>query len=206
MFYDEKGIKYTRIESRPAKIPENEFAPINECFDDDLTDYCAFWCAETFGLTAAKCIYQIAAVKVRNGQIADEFHSLIRPWDGTSCRKDAARKANLDLSVIESAEDVDQVMQKFFAFVGSDVLVSTGALGNQAKLISRAARYTGMKEITNEFFDILDLAADTSPELDMENNTREFLLSYFEMKEGHDALEKAKNNKKLYDALMNYGA
>lgn len=96
-------------------------------------------------------------------------------------------------------------MPKFFAFVGNDVLVSTGALGNQAKLISRAARYAGMSEIKNEFYDILDLAADTSTEFDLANNTREYLLDRFSITEGKNALEKAKINKQLYDVLKNYG-
>ena len=205
MFYDEKGIKYPRIENRPEKVKESEFAPINECFDDDLTDYCAFWCADTFSLSAAKGIYQIAAVKVRDGEIVDEFQQLIRPWDGIADRKDAAKKAGVELSFIESAEDVDQVMPKFFAFVEDDILVSTGALGNQAKLISRAARYAGMKEIKNEFYDILDLAADTSPEFDLANNTREYLLNHFSVEEGKTALEKAKINKRLYDELVSCG-
>lgn len=205
MFYDEKGIKYPRIESRPEKIKESEFSPINECFDDDLTDYCAFWCAETFSVSAAKGIYQIAAVKVRNGVITEDFQKLIRPWDGVAGRKDAAKKASVDLSVIEGAEDVDLIMPKFFAFVGNDVLVSTEALGNQAKLISRAARYAGMREIKNEFCDLLDLAADTSTEFDLANNTREHLLTYFSLNDGKTALEKAKINKQLYDALKSYG-
>lgn len=168
-------------------------------------DYSAFWCADTFSLTAAKEIYQIAAVKIRDGKIAGEFQQLIRPWDGLSYRIDAAKKAGVELSVIESAEDVDLVMQKFFAFVSNDVLVSTGALGNQAKIISRAARYAGMKEIKNEFYDILDLAADVSADFDLENNTREYLLNRFSIEEGQTALEKAKINKKLYDELMSYG-
>ena len=205
MFYDEKGIKYPRIENRPEKIKESEFAPINECFDDDFADYCAFWCAETFSLVATKGIYQIAAVKVRNGVITEEFQELIRPWDGIADRKDAARKVGVDLSVIESAEDVDLVIPKFFAFVGDDVLVSTGALGNQAKLISRAARYAGMREIKNEFYDLLDLAADTDSEFDFANNTREYLLAHFSLVEGKSALEKAQISKQLYDALKNYG-
>jgi hypothetical protein len=78
-------------------------------------------------------------------------------------------------------------------------------LGNQAKLITRAARYAGMKEIKNEFFDLLDLAADTSADFDLANNSREYLLTYFSMKEGKTALEKARINKQLYDALVNYG-
>ena len=205
MFYDEKGIKYPRIENRPEKVKESDFAPINECFEDELSDYCVFWCADTFSLAAAKGIYQIAAAKVRGGTITETFQQLIRPWDGIADRKDAARKADVDLSVIESAEDVDQVIPKFFAFVGDDVLVSTGALGNQAKLISRAARYSGMSAIKNAFYDLLDLAADVSAEFDLVNNTREYLLTHFSITEGNTALEKAQINKQLYDALKKYG-
>ncbi|MBQ7015169.1 MAG: hypothetical protein IJN12_03505 [Clostridia bacterium] len=205
MFYDEKGINHPAIEGKPKKIKEDEFTPIKECFEDELKDYCTFWCSEAFSMVAAKPIYQIAAVKIHNGKIIDEFQSLIRPWDGIAGRKDAARKARVELSVIEGAEDVDQVMKKFFDFVGDDILVSTGALGNQAKLISRAARYTGMREIKNEFYDLLDLAADTSAEFDLANNTREYLLINFSITEGESALEKARINKQLYDYLMNYG-
>ena len=204
MFYDEKGIQYPRIENKPEKIKESEFAPIKECFDDDFSDYCAFWCADTFSLSAAKGIYQIAAVKVRDGVVTEEFQELVRPWDGVADRKDAAKKAGVELSVIESAEDVDLVIPKFFAFVGNDVLISAGALGNQAKLISRAARYAGMREIKNEFYDLLDLAADTDSEFDLANNTREYLLAHFSIAEGKSALEKAQINKQLYDALKNY--
>ena len=205
MFYDEKGIKYPRIENRPEKIKESEFAPINECFDDDLTDYCAFWCADTFSLSAAKGIYQIAAVKVRDGEITEEFQQLIRPWDGIADRKDAAKKASVELSVIESAEDVDQVMSRFFEFVGDDVLITTGALGNQAKLISRAARYAGMREIKNEFYDLLDLAADTSADFDLANNTREYMLGHFTIDVGKTALDKARINKIVYDEIVSCG-
>lgn len=206
MFYDEKGIKYPRIESRPKKIPENEFSPIKECFEDALTNYCTFWCCEVFSVSAAKCIYQIGAVKVVDGKETDSFESFIRPWDvGVTARKSAAKEAGVPLEIIESAEDVDLVMPKFFAFVDGDVLVSTEALGNQAKLLSRAARYAQMKEIPNEFYDLLDLAADTSPDFDLANNTRAYLLSHFAIAEGKTALDKARVNKLLYDALMRCG-
>ena len=206
MFYDEKGIEYPRIESKPKKVPESEFAPLNECFDDELSEYCTFWSSEAYSVVSVKSIYQIGAVKVRDGEIVDTFESFVRPWDANpSARKTAAKEADVPLEVIESAEDVDLVMRKFFEFVGNDVLISTGALGNQAKLISRAARYAGMKEIPNKFYDILDLAADTSPDFDLANNTREYLLNAFSITEGRTALEKALVNKRLYEALMNYG-
>lgn len=206
MFYDEKGIQYPRIENKPAKTPENEFVPIKEYLDEHLNDYCAFWCSETFSLTSAKCIYEIGAVKIRAGEIADSFASYIRPWDaGRSARNAAAKEAGVPVETIENALDVDLVIKNFFDFVGSDVLVSTGALGNQAKLLCRAARYAGMREIESEFFDLLDMAADTSADFDLGNNTREFLLAHFSLPEGKSALEKAKVNKEIYDALKKCG-
>ena len=138
--------------------------------------------------------------------VIDTFEAFIRPWDAScNARKMAAKEIGVLLEVIEGAEDVDLVIPKFFGFVGDDVLVSTGALGNQAKLISRAARYAGMKEIKNEFYDLLDLAADASPDFDLANNTREYLLSAFSITEGKTALEKAMVNRKLFEALLNYG-
>ena len=205
MFYDEKDIKYPRIESKPEKIKECDFASVLECYEEKLDSYCAFWCSEAFSVSAAKGIYAIAAVKVISGNIVDSFESFIRPWDGTNSRKYAAKEANVELEIIENADDVDLVIPKFFDFVGDDVLVSTGVLGNQAKLLSRAARYSGTREIKNKFYDILDLAADTSNEFDLANNTREFLLSYFDVNDGITALEKAKVNVELYDKLINYG-
>ncbi len=207
--YDEKGINYSQTTSKSAKkstkIPENEFKPVLECFDQP-ENYCAFWCAEAFSVAAVKAIYQIAAVKVVDGKITDSFQSYVRPWDNSASRKAAAKEAGVPLSVIDSAENVELVMKDFCAFVGDAVLVSTGALGKQAKLISRAARYSKMRELPNEFLDILDLAAETDSKFDLNNNNREFLLQYFGIAEGTDSLGKAKANMALYEALKKYGA
>ena len=145
-------------------------------------------------------------MKVRNNKTVDTFELFIRPWDARSdARKAAAKEVGVSLDMIESAEDVDLVLPKFFDFVGDDVLVSTDAFGSQAKLISRAARYAGMYEIKNEFYDVLDLAADTSNEFDLDNNNRAYLLSFFSVPEGKTAVDKAVVNKQLYDLLLNYG-
>lgn len=204
MFYDEKGISYPRIESKPAKVLENEFIQPGECLEAPK-DYCAFWCAEAFSVAVSKPIYQIAAVKVQAGKITDEFQSFVRPWDANKAsRQSAAKEAGVPLSVIEGAEDVDQVMVKFFDFVGGAVLVSTGALGDQAKLLCRAARYASMKCLPNELYDLLDLAAETDSKFDLKNNNRSYILQWFNIAEGADALGKAKANVTLYEALMNY--
>lgn len=200
--YDTKGIAHPRVTLPPQKVKESDFQPISEYMDGELDDYCVFWCEEAFNPTAAaKDIYQIAAVRVRAGEIAGTFQSWVRPWKSGAWQKSAAARGGIDLDTLKSADDVDLVMQEFFKFVGTDVLVSTQALGNQGKLLSRAARYTGMAKIDNEFFDLLDYAADCSREFDLENNTRDYLLSHFGLAEGKDAREKALRSMELYAAL-----
>lgn len=207
MFYDERGIQYPRIELKPDKVRECDFEQIIECENSNLKEYCAFWCNEAMGVKKIGSIYQIAAAKVRDGEIIGEFQSYVRPLDDTAARKNAAKKAGISLEEISAAEDVDLVMRRFFGFVGDAVLVSTDALGNQAKLLMRAARYSGMKRIKNEFLDILDFAADTDAVFrSPEHNTREYLLSVFSIAEGENALEKAGNNVKLFDRLQHYEA
>ena len=197
-FYDERGIEYPRITTKPAKVPESEFEGIRDV-DTLSTNYCAFWCSEVFGVTAAKDICQIAAVRIRNGKIDTAFESLIRPW--SSSKERAAKDAGVEVEEILSAEDVDQVLHHFYEFVGTDVLMATGALSGQAKLLARASRYAGMRSIPNEMFDLLDYAAEVDSKFDGKNNTREFLLSYFGMTEGKSAMEKAMKNIELYEAL-----
>lgn len=202
--YDEKGIAYPRITSKPAKVAESDFEPIEEYMDELPTDYCAFWCSEAYSIKSTGSIYQIAAVKVRDGEAVGQFQTLVRPWDGQVGKKDAAKQLGVEIEVIEAADDVDLVLPRFFEFVGDDVLVSTEALGEQAKLISRAARYSGMKKINNAFCDLLDAAADISSEFDMKNNTREYLLEYFGIDEGKDALAKAVGNAELCKKLLKF--
>ena len=199
--YDEKGIKHPRIEFMPEKISEDKFVPIKETYDFISEDYVAFWCSDFKGLKSLSSIYQIAAVKVRAGNIVEEFQEYIKPWDGLKAKEAIAKKLNIDISVLENAKDVDIVMNKFLNFIGYDTLISTEALGNQAKTLTRALRYSGISELKNGLFDLLDYAADVDMKFDLDNNNREFLLEYFKLEKENDSLDKARNNYKIYEKL-----
>lgn len=204
---DQKGIAHPRVTLRPQKIAESEFKPIDEWYGDELVDYCAFWCEEVPSITdPTKDIFQIAAVRVRGDAITEVFQSLVRPWKSMGWKRTLRSLLGENFNAVECADDVDLVMQAFFRFVQDDVLVSTQALGNQGKLLSRAARYSGMWEIKNKFLDLLDYAADCSAEFDLENNNRAYLLKHFAIEEGHDAGEKARGNVQLFTELKNLEA
>ena len=80
-------------------------------------------------MAPAKDIYQIAAVRVRNDEMVETFQRLIRPWRDSAWKKTLAKMEQVDVESVASADDVDLVMQQFFAFVQDDVLLSTQALG-----------------------------------------------------------------------------
>jgi len=207
--YDRKGIDYSSVyktTNNKRRVPESSFAPIKECMDERPTNYCAFWCNEAYTFSNVRCIYQIGAVKVINNTIVDSFESLVYPWDAKENGKEkAAQEIGVPVKSILSAEHVEVVIPRFFDFVEDYTLLSTGALGKQSNLLSRAVRYAGLDKIKNDFFDVLDYAADISDDFDMKNNNREYLLSFFSISEGKTALQKARVNKELYDALMDYG-
>ena len=196
-----KGIDVRSAKGKPKKVAEKDFEPIREQYESDLSNYSTFWCESVPGVKGYQVIYQIAAQRIRNGTIIDEFESFIKPWDGKMAKDIAAKAAGVTIDTIEAASDVDIVMKRFFEFVGDDVLVSTDAFGLQAKNIIRLARYSGFSRIQNGFFDLLDYAGDMSDEFSMKNNSREFLLSHFFLTEGRNALEKANANRLIAGEL-----
>lgn len=205
LIYDKKGMSYPNVELKPKKVKESEFERIVESDLNAMDNYCAFWCSGVQTPTRVFVVHQIAAVKVRNNKIVGEFQSYIKPWDGESIAKRIEKKYGVTLDKLYFADNVEVVMKSFFEFVENDVLVSTNALADQAKMITRLARYSNMTKIKNQFFELLDYAADISEKFDLENNSREYLLNHFKLKEGKDSLEKAKKNIDIYNKLKKMG-
>ena len=71
----------------------------------------------------------------------------------------------------------------------------------------KGRNFLTLKDYTpEEITYLLDLAAETDSEFDLANNNRAFLLQYFCIAEGTDALGKAGANIALYEALKKYEA
>lgn len=200
--YDKKGITYGNIVSlKTKKVKEDEFEQINECYEYDINTYCSFWCNYIEGLRNIKELYQICAIKVVDNKIVDKFEKYIKPWDGRSYTEKAAKVSGASIDVLENSESVDKVILEFDKFTGNDILISTGALGNQLNALIRAYRWSGLNKIENEFLELLDYASIVSEEFDMKNNTREYLLNYFKLEDSKDSYSKAYNNIIIFNKL-----
>ena len=200
--YDKKGITYGNIVSlKSKKVKEDEFEQINECYEYDINTYCSFWCNYIEGLRNIKELYQICAIKVVDNKIVDKFEKYIKPWDGRSYTEKASKVSGASIDVLENSDRVEQVILEFDKFTGNDILISTGALGNQLNALIRAYRWSGLNKIENEFLELLDYASIVSEEFDMKNNTREYLLNYFELEDSKDSYSKAYNNIIIFNKL-----
>ena len=159
--YDKKGISYDATPPAPKKVKESDFQSPTEYIGETLSDYCAFWCSECFSVVSAQDIYEIAAVKVRKNKQVEVFQSYIKPWQGgEKAKKAAAKETGMTLEEVNAQKSVHNVMKEFFDFVGTDVLVSTDAMGKQSSLLTRAARYSKYTSLPNKLLDILYYAED----------------------------------------------
>ena len=128
--------------------------------DDAFRDYVAFD-LETTDKDPAHCeIVEIAAVRVRDGQPADAFHSLVRTTVPiTLGAREAHGYGEEDLA---GAPAFGDVWASFTAFVGDDVLVAHNAQAFDIPVLRRAAEpFGGFERFA--FFDTLLLARATLP-------------------------------------------
>jgi DNA polymerase III epsilon subunit family exonuclease len=120
-----------------------------------LTEFVAFD-LETTGHDPDTCeIVEIAAVRVQDGVIVDELHSLIRPRVGVSLR--AREVHGYDDADLADAPRFEAVWPRFRAFVGDSVLVAHNGYQFDVPVLLRLARgLEGAGDLT--FFDTLPLA------------------------------------------------
>ncbi|MEK6609346.1 MAG: UvrD-helicase domain-containing protein, partial [Gemmatimonadota bacterium] len=116
---------------------------------------------ETTDKDAATCdIIEIAEVRVRDGEIADRFHSLVRPTRPITAQATRLAHGYTDDDVKE-APPFAEVWPKFREFAGGDTLVAHNAQTFDVPVLRRAA--AGMEGVESlVFYDTLPLARSLS--------------------------------------------
>lgn len=158
-----------------------------------LPDYTAVD-IETTDLDLERCdIVELAAVRVRNGQVVAEFSELLKPSVPISPQAEAVH--HISASMVATAPTFEQVAAEFRAFIGSDTLVAHNGLGFDFPIIMRRLRTAAQaaqqpaQGLENPFFDTLPMARQLYPEA--KKATLESLAARFEVDPGssHRALD-----------------
>lgn len=118
---------------------------------------------ETTGLDPQwDSLIEIAAVRVKDGQIASSFSSLVNP--GYCVDGFVTELTGITNEMLQDAPAQDEVIPQFMEFIGGSVLLAHNA-SFDINFLYDAAEQTGNSPLSNSFVDTLRIARKVFPEL-----------------------------------------
>lgn len=137
---------------------------------------CVIFDLETTGLSPEKeSIIEISALRIKGGEIVDEFSTLVNP--GVHIPYESSAITGITDDMVAGSPDVKAALGMFRSFVGNEVLVGHNIRNFDLKFIQRdALKYFG-SEMTNEYVDTLVVARRCLPQLS--SRSLESLSSYY---------------------------
>lgn len=168
-----------------------------------LTGYVANYVVfdlETTGVSVVKDdIIEIAAIKVKNGQIVDTFDTLVNP--DRPIPPGATRVNGITNEMVSSAPYLKDVLEDFLRFIDGFVLVGHNIQSFDMHFISNATVKLYDKTVENDFIDTLFMARRCLPELS--NHKLVDLAAHFQINPdgAHRALYDCMMNQKVYEEM-----
>lgn len=152
---------------------------------------------ETTGLDPKlEKIIEIGAVKVRNGQIADGFESLVQP--GRKLSETIIRLTGITDRKLKEAPPQEEVIPRLLEFVGEDILLGHSILFDYS-FLKKAAVNLGLC-FEKKGIDTLKIAR--AKLADLESRRLDFLCNYYHIPhQAHRAMEDARATSILYGKL-----
>ncbi len=112
---------------------------------------------ETTGKNPETCgIVEIAAVRVRDSEITEEYQTLVNP--GIPVEPEAQAVHQISNEDIAKAPTLETVWPQFAAFVGQDVLIAHNGYGFDFKIIDRVCKEMEMPKLAGVRYDSLILS------------------------------------------------
>ncbi|MGD6816132.1 PolC-type DNA polymerase III [Metabacillus sp. 113a] len=145
---------------------------------------------ETTGLSAVyDTIIELAAVKIKNGEIVDRFESFANPHHPLSA-------TTIDLTgitddMVKNGPEVKEVIARFKDWIGDDVLVAHNASFDMGFLNAGYTRLLGEEKAANPVIDTLELGRFLYP--DLKSHRLNTLCKKFD-------IELTQHHRAIYDA------
>ncbi|MBA2873955.1 PolC-type DNA polymerase III [Thermaerobacillus caldiproteolyticus] len=144
---------------------------------------------ETTGLSAVyNTIIELAAVKVKDGEIIDRFTSFANPHHPLSIT--TIELTGITDDMVKDAPDVEDVLRQFYEWIGDSVLVAHNA-SFDIGFLNVGFKKIGLGKVTNPVIDTLELARFLYPEL--KNHRLNTLCKKFD-------IELTQHHRAIYDA------
>jgi DNA polymerase-3 subunit alpha (Gram-positive type) len=144
---------------------------------------------ETTGLSAVyNKIIELAAVKVKDGDIIERFERFVNPHQPLS--QTTTDLTGITDEMVRNAPEIEDVLKDFFAFAGDAILVAHNAQFDMG-FLNTGYEKIGLGKATNPVVDTLELARFLFP--DMKNHRLNTLCKVFN-------IELTQHHRAIYDA------
>lgn len=144
---------------------------------------------ETTGLSAVyDTVIELAAVKMKEGEIIDKFESFANPHHPLSAT--TIELTGITDDMVQDAPDASEVLKKFSDWIGNDILVAHNASFDMGFLNAGLQR-AGFEKVQNGVIDTLELARFLYPH--MKNHRLNTLAKKFD-------IELVQHHRAIYDA------
>lgn len=153
---------------------------------------------ETTGLDFNYCeIIEVAALKVRNGEVVERFSSLVRPEYEVD--DFIAELTGITNEMLESAPTFSEISKDFYNFLSDDVLIGYN-VNFDVNFLYDAFLKNGLV-FSNDFIDLLRIARKTLP--DLKHHTLSDMVRHYKIlrEDEHRALPDCIMTQKCYECL-----
>jgi len=154
---------------------------------------------ETTGFNPLKNkIIEIAAIRIRNREIDDIFHSYINPQIQIS--PIITNITGIDNNLVEAEPTIDDVICDFLDFVDEDIILGHNVTFDISFLFNAAWEFAGV-EFNNDYIDTLTWSRKMLPNL--YNHRLSTIANYLGIKgrQDHSALSDCKTTMQVYSFM-----
>lgn len=164
-----------------------------------VSDYVVFD-LETTGMSPELDeIIEISAIKVKDGEVVDEFSTLVNP--GRPIPEGASKVNGITDEMVAESPGFEEVFEQFLEFIGEEVLVGHNIAGFDMKFLYRYAKQYWNQTLDNNFVDTVGIAKQCLPQLAHRRLTD--LAAHYKLNtEGaHRALFDCEMNQKVFEYM-----
>ncbi|MFC7784334.1 MULTISPECIES: PolC-type DNA polymerase III [unclassified Rossellomorea] len=144
---------------------------------------------ETTGLSAVyDTVIELAAVKIKNGEVIDKFESFANPHHPLSAT--TIELTGITDDMVQTAPEINDVLHDYHKWVGEDILVAHNASFDMG-FLNAGYQKAGLPKATNPVIDTLELARLLYPQF--KNHRLNTLAKKFD-------IELTQHHRAIYDA------
>lgn len=146
-------------------------------------------------------IIEMAAVRVRNGKIADKYSTLIKPSQRISA--DIISVTGITNEMLEKAPSINEKLQEYLDFIGDDIILGHNIISFDSTILYDLCKKMNLKTFNNDMLDTLRYSKYCN--INVSDHKLKTISEFFGIEyNAHRALNDCIANFEVYEKLKEY--